>query len=49
MLRAIVGVELKLTSLEGKWKLSQNRDEADREGVRAGLAAENPDIARAMP
>ena len=49
MLRAIVGVELTITHLEGKWKLSQNRDAADREGVRAGLAAENPDIARRLP
>lgn len=49
MLRAIVGVEIAITRLEGKWKLSQNRDEADREGVRAGLAAEKPDLARHMP
>jgi transcriptional regulator len=49
MLRAIVGVELSIASLEGKWKMSQNRDEADREGVRAGLAAERPDMARHLP
>ena len=49
MLRAIVGMELKITALEGKYKLSQNRDAADREGVRAGLAAENPAIAKHMP
>jgi len=49
MLRAIVGVELKITRLEGKWKMSQNRDEADREGVRAGLTAEKPDVARHLP
>jgi transcriptional regulator len=49
MLRAIVGVELAITQLDGKWKLSQNRDAADRDGVRAGLAAEHPDIARHMP
>ncbi|HEY5718839.1 MAG TPA: FMN-binding negative transcriptional regulator [Gammaproteobacteria bacterium] len=36
-LRAIVGIELALTRLEGKWKLSQNRAEADRAGVAAGL------------
>jgi transcriptional regulator len=48
MLRAIVGVELTITRLEGKWKLSQNRDAADREGVRAGLRGENPDIAEYM-
>ena len=36
-LRAIVGIEIELGSLEGKYKLSQNRDAADREGVVAGL------------
>jgi transcriptional regulator len=36
-LRAIVGIELKLTSLEGKWKVSQNRTMPEREGVIAGL------------
>ena len=49
MLRAIVGVELTIMRLEGKWKMSQNRDAADREGVRQGLAAERPDVARQMP
>jgi transcriptional regulator len=39
MLRAIVGIEIPLTSLQGKWKLSQNRSAADRAGVVAGLAA----------
>ncbi len=37
MLRAIVGVELTITSLEGKWKVSQNRPEEDRKGVMAAL------------
>ena len=37
MLRAIVGLELTLTALTGKWKLSQNRPAADREGVVRGL------------
>lgn len=38
MLRGIVGVELRIERLVGKWKLSQNRLPADREGVAAGLA-----------
>ena len=38
MLRAIVGIEIVLTSLVGKWKVSQNRPAADREGVVRGLA-----------
>jgi transcriptional regulator len=37
MLRAIVGVEIRVERLLGKWKLSQNRTEADRLGVAAGL------------
>ena len=40
-LRAIVGVELTITSIEAKQKLSQNRSELDREGVVTGLRAEH--------
>lgn len=36
-LRGIVGVELLVTNVEGKMKLSQNRSRGDREGVVAGL------------
>lgn len=39
MLRGIVGVEIEITRLEGKWKLGQNRPEADQDGVVAGLGA----------
>ena len=38
-LRAIVGVEVLIDRVEGKFKLSQNRSEADVEGVIAGLDA----------
>lgn len=38
-LRAIVGLELVITRIEAKAKLSQNRPEADIDGVVAGLAA----------
>jgi transcriptional regulator len=48
MLRAIVGIEITLTSLVGKWKVSQNRGAADRLGVAAGLGAGADDNARAM-
>ena len=48
MLRAIVGVEIVLSSLVGKWKVSQNRPRADREGVAAGLAHRPGDEAAAM-
>ncbi|MDE2383393.1 MAG: FMN-binding negative transcriptional regulator [Alphaproteobacteria bacterium] len=40
-LKGIVGLEIALEGLEGKWKVSQNRPEADRRGVAAGLA-DNP-------
>jgi transcriptional regulator len=36
-LRAIVGVEVGITRVEAKWKLSQNRSAADVDGVVAGL------------
>jgi transcriptional regulator len=36
-LRAIVGIELRITRIEAKAKLSQNRPEADVAGVIAGL------------
>jgi transcriptional regulator len=45
MLRAIVGIEIPLASLVGKWKVSQNRSAADRAGVAAGLAASQADMA----
>ena len=37
LLRAIVGFELPIARLQGKWKVSQNRGDADRRGVSAGL------------
>ena len=39
MLRAIVGFALPIERLEGKWKLGQNRSQADQAGVREGLTA----------
>jgi transcriptional regulator len=39
-LKAIVGFELPIARLEGKWKLSQNRPAADRAGVVEGLRRE---------
>lgn len=44
-LRGIVGLEIEIQSLDGKWKVSQNRPEADRRGVAEGLALENPAMA----
>jgi transcriptional regulator len=39
MLRGVVAFEIPIARLEGKFKLSQNRRPADREGARRGLAA----------
>ncbi len=39
MLGAIVGLEIEITELSGKFKLSQNRSAADQAGVIAGLHA----------
>ncbi|MGY5882292.1 FMN-binding negative transcriptional regulator [Modestobacter lacusdianchii] len=39
-LRAIVGVEVRITRVEAKWKASQNRPAADVDGVVAGLLAD---------
>lgn len=36
----IVGLEIEILRIEGKWKLSQNRSKADQAGVAAGLRAE---------
>ena len=47
MLGAIVGIEMPVTSLVGKWKVSQNRPAADREGVAQGLDREHGDPALA--
>ncbi len=37
LLRAIVGIDITITRLEGKWKMSQNRPAEDRAGVVEGL------------
>lgn len=42
LLRAIVGIEIVLTRLEGKWKLSQNRPAADQVAVAAATPALAP-------
>ena len=38
MLRGIVGFRFAITRLEGKWKMSQNREAKDREGVVQGMS-----------
>lgn len=46
LVQLIVGIEIPIAKLVGKWKVSQNRPEPDKLGVVAGLLARND--ARAM-
>jgi transcriptional regulator len=48
MLRGIVGLEIEVSRLEGKWKMSQNRVLADREGVAEGLRKAHDENADAV-
>lgn len=48
MLNGIVGVELAVSRLEGKFKLSQNRPAADRPGIAAALARREDADSRAV-
>ena len=40
MLEAIVAIELPVTRVQAKWKISQNREDRDRLGAAKGLASE---------
>lgn len=48
MLGAIVGIEIEVTRLVGKWKLSQNKDAADRRGAAETLLARAGDQQQAV-
>ena len=48
MARQIVGLEIAIADLRGKWKASQNRPAADRAGVIAGLNEDGDADALAM-
>ncbi|MER8434169.1 FMN-binding negative transcriptional regulator [Mesorhizobium caraganae] len=48
-IKGIIGMEIEIAEISGKWKVSQNRPVADRVGVAEGLekeAAGAPDMAR---
>ena len=47
-IKAIIGIEIPILTIEGKWKVSQNRSAADRQGVYEGLQTEgiNEDMAK---
>jgi transcriptional regulator len=45
MMTAIVGIEMVITKLSGKWKVSQNQPAQNQAGVVAGLEASSlPDV-----
>ena len=46
-LKAIVGLEIEITAIQGKWKMSQNRSAEDAAGVVAGMS--NPADPHANP
>jgi transcriptional regulator len=48
LLNAIVGIEMPIARIEGKWKVSQNRARGDRLGVAAGLASRSGEQPQAM-
>ena len=48
MMHAIVGLEVPIQRLEGKWKVSQNRTESERQGVMEGLGKLDTSASRAM-
>lgn len=48
LLGAIVGIEIPISTLRGKWKLSQNQPEDNRQGVASGLEALESPIHCAM-
>ena len=48
MLKAIVGIEIPVRSMQGKWKMSQNRLPQDRDGVIAGLETRSDAAGQAM-
>jgi len=40
-IQSIIGIEIPISTIEGKWKVSQNRSAADRQGVEEGLRRES--------
>jgi transcriptional regulator len=48
LLNGIIGVEIAIQRLEGKWKVSQNRTESERKGVVEGLTKLNTPESLAM-
>lgn len=47
-MKGIVGLEMPIAGIEGKWKASQNQAPEDREGVSRGLKSETGDAATTL-
>jgi transcriptional regulator len=47
-LKGIIGIEIPIARIEGKWKVSQNRPESDRRGVAKGLRSAGDTASEAM-
>jgi transcriptional regulator len=43
-LHSIIGIEIQIRHIEGKWKVSQNRPAADQAGVAEGFSAEGQQL-----
>ncbi len=48
LLKGIIGIEIPIAKLEGKWKLSQNRPAADQQGTIDGLQQTGDPLSSAM-
>jgi len=48
MISAVVGIEIRVDTWSGKWKVSQNQPPANQATVRAGLEQQGTDAARTM-
>jgi transcriptional regulator len=46
--KGIVGIELSIERLEGKWKVSQNQNELTRTSIAEGLAELDTEASRTM-
>lgn len=46
--RGIIGIEIDISQLQGTWKVSQNKNEKDNQGVVDGLTSESTEAANNM-
>jgi transcriptional regulator len=47
MIAAVVGIEIRIVNIVGKWKLGQNKDQRDRLAAAHELQAHGNDVASA--